>query len=202
MRTNDVLLSTHCGRACMTLACDTYASRVSSPPLRSPLATGDADAESPYTVLGVTQAASADEIRRAYQALARRHHPDRAGEEEAAAFLRVQRAYDQVREPNARWKLDVAERAARINAAGAAARVFDVDLGEMSFTEEVPSYGDDDVVEGVVAGVWRYPCRCGDEYELHEDQLEAGIQHLTCRSCSLSMRPLYQTADQPAGPPG
>lgn len=164
-------------------------------------APADGADESPYEVLGVSSEASADEVRRSYQLLARRHHPDRAGDtgDAAAAFRRVQRAYDRLREPNARWAHDVAARAARINAAGAASRVSEVDLSEMRYAEEAPSYGEGDAVEGVLAGVWRYDCRCGDEYTLYEDQLVAGIDHLPCRSCSLCLRPLYQPVE-PAAP--
>jgi DnaJ-class molecular chaperone len=45
-----------------------------------------------YTVLGLTEGATAEEIRRAYRALARRHHPDSSnGCHET--FLRIQAAY-------------------------------------------------------------------------------------------------------------
>ncbi|KOO27037.1 hypothetical protein Ctob_002852 [Chrysochromulina tobinii] len=48
---------------------------------------------------------------------------------------------------------------------------------------------------GVMTGVWRYECRCGDEFVLREAQLAAGIDVLQCKSCSYSLRPLYCRVD-------
>jgi molecular chaperone DnaJ len=47
-----------------------------------------------YEVLGVSEGASPDEIRRAYRRLVRRCHPDVAGERAAGAFREVHEAYD------------------------------------------------------------------------------------------------------------
>lgn len=54
--------------------------------------------DSPYEVLGVSEAASPDALRRAYRKLALRYHPDRNPDDAAAAeqFLRVKTAYEQV----------------------------------------------------------------------------------------------------------
>lgn len=47
-----------------------------------------------YEVLGVSPDAGADEIKRAYRQLARRYHPDISGDDRAAAFVEVSRAYE------------------------------------------------------------------------------------------------------------
>jgi molecular chaperone DnaJ len=52
-----------------------------------------------YDVLGVSPDAGADEIKRAYRQLARRYHPDISGDDRAAAFLEVSRAYDVLSDP-------------------------------------------------------------------------------------------------------
>ena len=59
-----------------------------------------------YDVLGVSQDAGADEIKRAYRQLARRYHPDISGEERAGAFIELARAYDVLRDPDRRWRYD------------------------------------------------------------------------------------------------
>ena len=52
-----------------------------------------------YDVLGVSPDAGADEIKRAYRQLARRYHPDISGDDRAAVFLEVSRAYDVLSDP-------------------------------------------------------------------------------------------------------
>jgi molecular chaperone DnaJ len=55
-----------------------------------------------YEVLGVSPDAGADEIKRAYRQLARRYHPDISGDDRAAMFLEVSRAYEVLRDPSRR----------------------------------------------------------------------------------------------------
>ena len=59
-----------------------------------------------YHVLGVSQDAGADEIKRAYRQLARRYHPDISGEDRGTAFLELARAYDVLRDPTRRRRYD------------------------------------------------------------------------------------------------
>ncbi|HEX7247627.1 MAG TPA: J domain-containing protein [Actinomycetota bacterium] len=53
-----------------------------------------ASGEDLYALLGVAPEASGDEIRHAYRALARRHHPDTNPAQEAAGFRRIAAAYE------------------------------------------------------------------------------------------------------------
>ena len=48
----------------------------------------------PYEMLGVAEDASPDDIKTAHRRLARKYHPDKAGEEGQAAFQRVSTAYN------------------------------------------------------------------------------------------------------------
>lgn len=57
-----------------------------------------------YTVLGVAQTATADEIAAAYRAKAKEHHPDRGGD--AATFRRVALAWSKLRSPEERAAYD------------------------------------------------------------------------------------------------
>lgn len=55
----------------------------------------------PYDVLGVPRGASAEEVKRAYRALAKKYHPDvNPGDEEAARRMaEINAAYGQIRNP-------------------------------------------------------------------------------------------------------
>lgn len=60
-----------------------------------------------YEVLGVTRAASADDIRKAYRKLARQHHPDvNKAKDAAEKFKEVQEAYDALSDDAKRRQYD------------------------------------------------------------------------------------------------
>jgi len=59
----------------------------------------------PYDTLGVPKSASADEIKKAYRKLARQHHPDSSGGDEAR-FKEIQSAYDVLSDPEKRKQYD------------------------------------------------------------------------------------------------
>lgn len=143
---------------------------------------------SPYEILGISEAASTDDVRHAYQRLALRHHPDRGSDaacsSKSHAFVRVQRAYDLLRDPEVRKRYDAEQRAELLRAhATNASRDLPVDIDEMQYEESADAGG---------GGVWRHTCRCGDEFLLHEAQLLDGIDAIHCRSCSYVLRPLYR----------
>lgn len=65
-----------------------------------------------YTTLGVRRSASAEEIKRAYRHQAKRYHPDRDPSPNAAMrFLRMQEAYETLRDPYLRIAYDAQQEA-------------------------------------------------------------------------------------------
>ena len=59
-----------------------------------------------YDTLGVARSATAAEIRDAYRRLARRHHPDRGAERDAAAMAAINEAYRVLGDPGRRAAYD------------------------------------------------------------------------------------------------
>ena len=62
--------------------------------------------EDAYVVLGVPSNAEDAEIAAAYRGLARRHHPDVAGESETIRMSRINAAFDRLRDPHRREAYD------------------------------------------------------------------------------------------------
>ncbi|MFY4730424.1 J domain-containing protein [Nitrospira sp. BLG_2] len=59
-----------------------------------------------YTVLGVTPAEGLQAIRQAYRSLAKRYHPDYAGQEGHTQFQEIQEAYEVLSDPRKRKEYD------------------------------------------------------------------------------------------------
>ena len=68
------------------------------------------ESESVYSILGVKQDATGEEIRRAYRALAGRYHPDNYPEDQkakmTASLLRINQAYEMVNDEDVRFEYD------------------------------------------------------------------------------------------------
>eukprot|EP00993_Chasmostoma_nieuportense_P001156 NODE_2061_length_1289_cov_38.447504_g1961_i0.p1 GENE.NODE_2061_length_1289_cov_38.447504_g1961_i0~~NODE_2061_length_1289_cov_38.447504_g1961_i0.p1 ORF type:complete len:410 (-),score=147.08 NODE_2061_length_1289_cov_38.447504_g1961_i0:3-1232(-) len=60
-----------------------------------------------YEVLGVSETATPEEIKRAYKHLVLKHHPDKAGEGSADTFKKIQEAYETISDPSKRRLYDL-----------------------------------------------------------------------------------------------
>ncbi|KAL0922671.1 hypothetical protein M5K25_006676 [Dendrobium thyrsiflorum] len=74
--------------------------------IASPAAAKAVEGRGLYAVLGVGERASMGDIKAAYRTLAKRWHPDVAGEGGAGAFLQIQRAYATLSDPRERERYD------------------------------------------------------------------------------------------------
>lgn len=67
--------------------------------------------DDPYSILGVSKTATADEIKKAYRKLARTSHPDINPDDKGAKerFVKISNAYDLLKDPKTRARFDAGE---------------------------------------------------------------------------------------------
>jgi len=133
-----------------------------------------------YSALEVPAPAPHEEVRKAYHRLSLLLHPDKqasatpaAASATAARFQRVQAAWEVLGDAARRAEYDAVRQTSAVRSANAA----DVDLDDCEFEEATATYF--------------YPCRCGERYEVGEEELEVGVDTVQCVNCSLSIRLLY-----------
>lgn len=145
-----------------------------------------------YADLGCEPSAPQDALRAAYYRIALEKHPDRRGRGDDGdgdggdgdgdgrdgAFIRAQRAWEVLRDPDARAAYD----AARAHAALASFRPTDgeVDLDDMEAVDDGHAFV--------------HTCRCGGEFRVTVDELERNVDVLACSTCSFHIRVLYARA--------
>lgn len=131
-----------------------------------------------YEELGLdgvgSHAVSHNEIKAAYQRLARELHPDKCVDKSAAAaerFLRVQAAWKALGTADARADYD----ASAVRAHASVTNAERVLLSELEAA--LVHDGQDDG--------YQRQCRCGDCYEISAQDLADGFNTVQCNGCSL-----------------
>lgn len=141
-----------------------------------------------YAALGVAPTATPEELKEAYRRRALECHPDKAGagapQPGAADFTEVQRAWDVLRDPQARAAYD-AERARDGGLSPTQREALFARATHVSgtITEDDLDYPDDD--SGGGAGAPTFRCRCGDAIPVEAGGSGAVV---SCSSCSLRYR--------------
>ena len=154
--------------------------------------------ENLYDSLQCESTASHDQIRKSYQTLALKHHPDKAGENHTSVsseeFIKINRAWKILSDPKLREQYDVrwAERCL--------AQSYPIqDTIEFEQFDLLDNDGSDLHTElcsdlskqhGVVVE-YGYECRCGGYYILTNDDVEMKFDLVCCDSCSLTVKVLY-----------
>lgn len=107
-----------------------------------------------YVVLGCSESASYEEIKKCYQELVRKSHPDKTTSTAAGAdyFIKVNEAWQTLRDPVKR-------------------KTYDAQLLVEQCENELVLYATVTLQEMTLDGsVYCYPCRCGSFYSVPKDE--------------------------------
>ena len=162
-----------------------------------------------YKVLGLTPDSSQDEIRKRYQELLLRFHPDKRDVTRETSstsvldsddsipfeskFHLLELSWNVLRDPQSRRDYDASVRQKN--------KIQSHPIGDLvrfaDMTEEVDERLDDDDDDEEERTVWSYPCRCGGEYTMYsdddcfvewaEDKDTGTTVTLCCPDCSLAI---------------
>jgi len=171
--------------------------------------------ETHYEILGVDETATALEIKGAHREKALLYHPDKciSSNETAAAFRKIQLAWECLRDEEKRSEYNDSLKRTRAKVRGAASNSKVVNISEMNC--ELCDVEDDNELEldeedggdGDQGGhtkeqrLYSFACRCGDIFEILEEELQQQQAHdeknatdpdqlqlWDCRSCGLSIQ--------------
>ncbi|KAH7338841.1 DnaJ domain-containing protein [Rhizoctonia solani] len=149
-----------------------------------------------YTVLGLSRDATTTEIRRSYRAALLRTHPDKQGQiyqesdSAGAAILQIQDAYRILSDPALRTEYDqlLKRGGGRVALTKVAQRpANEVSLDEFTEEELLGSSRE--------SSRWVYPCRCGNQFVIVEEELERGVHYIGCTGCSEVVWVGYEVVD-------
>ncbi|XP_068731700.1 dnaJ homolog subfamily C member 24-like [Montipora capricornis] len=145
--------------------------------------TKERELTNPYSILGVSTNSSYEEIKRAYQKLLLKFHPDKLDEslsqkdrdKACARFLAVDQAWKLLNNQGSRAKCDRRLQEQKLSQDWPVSA--EVDLDDMEYHEDIRTFSS--------------VCRCSGEYLISESDLENGQDTVCCSGCTLSIRVLY-----------
>ncbi|GAA5939003.1 hypothetical protein JCM10213_006001 [Rhodosporidiobolus nylandii] len=172
-----------------------------SPPARHPLAH-----LALYAVLRVPPSASQAEIKIAYRSLILQAHPDRQGGAQdqsegskAAGAEELNAAYEVLRDERTRGEWEkaraaylAAQRAPPSSNPSAFALSLSLDLFDAHYAPS--SQGEEDEEEE--PAWYTHPCRCSSQFRITREQLEEGVEVVTCEGCSERCRVEYEVVEE------
>ncbi|CAD1473985.1 unnamed protein product [Heterotrigona itama] len=126
-----------------------------------------------YDVLGCTRESTAEDVKRAYRALALKFHPDKnTSESDSANLQRVLEAWHTLRDPKSRREYDAVQRQEELDLENVPIYA-KISIDEMKETD-----GNGDTLA--------YPCRCGGSYRIEKRYTWEKNQsiHVPCLECT------------------
>ncbi|ORY07732.1 DNAJ heat shock N-terminal domain-containing protein [Basidiobolus meristosporus CBS 931.73] len=138
-----------------------------------------------YATLGISELATQEEIKKQYQRLVLKHHPDKlqqenSGPQDGEEFRKISEAWNVLKDSINRANYDTNLKAFRLKQLGLVNG--EIDLDEMEFDEETETYYS--------------PCRCSGHYSISVEDLERGADLAACEQCSLQVRVLYEVLSE------
>ena len=141
-----------------------------------------------YELLKCSMDAAPEELKSAYQTLAREHHPDKlmqqgASDSEAqmnsGQFTQIDKAWKVLGDPELR-------------------KEYDAKWQQRCLAQKWPIQDDVEFVEFYLEedDCFYYDCRCGGQHILTSTDVSFKVDLVCCGSCSLSIRVLYSDDDQ------
>ncbi|KAG4071960.1 hypothetical protein HA402_006121 [Bradysia odoriphaga] len=124
-----------------------------------------------YEILNCDRTASTDEIKKSYQTLILKHHPDKQEQNsKSEVFVRLNEAWHILRDPDKRRAYDAEILQKQFSENRIVHEVVNLDM-DFQFDPESNSYCRD--------------CRCGAQFVVFKEDIDKDDSYLECDECSL-----------------
>lgn len=167
-----------------------------------------------YEILQCDRNASYEDLKKSYQALALKYHPDKNVESELPRKDKIDDTGQTASKNPMTNESNTADMFIRIDKAwkilgdSSLREHFDLRWRQRSLTQEWPVQDDVDFVDfdsespdtdfsssNQLTGSYSYPCRCGGFYILEPADVTLSVDFVCCDTCSLSIRVIYNNND-------